>query len=421
MSEIRPEYPKPGTRAPRLRVADHAPPAPFESWSRSRIASWLADHDGVSTRAPQLLDGLCRMLVQERIPLLRVYCSLGDSHPQIRARGILWRRGQEIRESAFLARGPEQAEYNISPIKVIHDGAAAVRRRLCDGDPMDFPILQEVKAEGATDYLAMAIPFADGSRHFISWTTDQKGGFTPHQLERLLDLMPLIGLRLELDHARLTTQTLLTTYLGPEAARRVARGTIRRYECEMIKAIVLYCDLRGFTAMADSLPPDTVVRVLSRYYEAVAEPIRHFGGDIIKMIGDGVLAIFPLSNDAHQARIDHTACGAAAAVRRARAALYEVCTEEIASNVEPLRAGFALHAGEVFFGNVGSTDRLDFTVIGPAVNEAVRAEALTKELGVSVITTEAFAGLECTVGLRSLGRHALRGVREPKELFTLTD
>jgi len=400
--------------------APGAPLAPFRSWSRSRIASWLADHDGMASNAGTLVDGLCQLLLEHGIPLWRVSLSLRDSHPQIAARGIIWRRDQGFEEHDFLMNDVRGELYAASPVKVIHDGAAAVRRRLCDtGCAMDFPVLHELKAEGATDYLAMAVPFSDGSRHFISWTTDREGGFSTDQLEHLVDLMPLIGLRLELDHARLTTRTLLTTYLGPEAAQRVTRGTIRRFEYEMINAIILFCDLRGFTAMADTLPPSIVVRVLSNYYETVAEPIRYFGGDIIKMIGDGVLAIFPLPADVPKDRLDRTACGAAAAVRRALAALESVTVEDLPQNMRPLRAGFALHAGEVFFGNIGSTDRLDFTVIGPAVNEAVRVEALCKELGVSVITTEAFASLECTVGLRSLGRHQLRGVRRPKELFTL--
>lgn len=395
-------------------------PVPFRSWSHSLIASWLADHDGITRSAGELIEGLCRLLLGHGVPLMRVSLSLRDSHPQIAARGIIWYRDRGTEERDFLMNDARGDMYASSPVKVIHEGAAAVRRRLCDdGCPMDFPVLHELKAEGATDYLAMALPFTDGSRHFISWTTGREGGFSNEQLEHLIDLMPLIGLRLELDHARLTTRTLLTTYMGPEVAQRVARGTIRRFDYEMINAVILFSDLRGFTGMADTLSPDTVVRVLSSYYETVAEPIRYFGGDIIKMIGDGVLSIFPLRADAPKERIDRTACGAAAAVRRAMAALDAVAVDGLPPEFGPLKAGFALHAGEVFFGNIGSTDRLDFTVIGPAVNEAVRAEALCKELGVSVITTEAFAGLECTVGLRSLGRHCLRGVREEKELFTL--
>ncbi|MFW6027218.1 MAG: adenylate/guanylate cyclase domain-containing protein [bacterium] len=416
MAEIRDEHVPPGAAAPPAGT----PLAPFRSWSRSRIASWLADHNGVASSAGTLIEGLCGQLLEHGVPLWRVSLALRDSHPQISARGISWYRGRGIEEQDFLVNDATGEIYDASPVKVVHEGAAAVRRRLCDEtSPMDFPVLHELKEEGATDYLAMALPFSDGSRHFISWATDREGGFTTGQLEHLIDLMPLIGLRLELDHARLTTRTLLTTYLGPEAAQRVARGTIRRFDYEMINAVILFADLRGFTEMADTLPPRTVVRVLSDYYETVAEPVRYFGGDIIKMIGDGVLAIFPLSADAPRERIDRTACGAAAAVRRALASLDAVLIEELPPPMRTLRAGFALHAGEVFFGNIGSTDRLDFTVVGPAVNEAVRAEALCKELGVPVITTEAFAGLECTVGLRSLGRHRLRGVREPKELFTL--
>ncbi len=328
---------------------------PFRSWSRSRIASWLADHDGVTSSAGTLIEGLCALLQEHGVPLWRVSLALRDSHPQIAARGVVWYREQGTKEQDVLVNDASGEMYATSPVKVIHDGAAAVRRRLCEETcPMDFPVLHELKAAGGTDYLAMALPFSDGSRHFISWATDSDGGFTADQLEHLVDLMPLIGLRLELDHARLTTRTLLTTYLGPEAAQRVARGTIRRFDYEMINAVILYSDLRGFTVMADTLSPSTVVRVLSDYYETVAEPVRYFGGDIIKMIGDGVLAIFPLAADAPRERIDRTACGAAAAVRRAMSALDAVLIEDLPPHMRTLRAGFSLHAGEVFFGNIGS-------------------------------------------------------------------
>jgi adenylate cyclase len=363
--------------------------------------------------------------VAQGFPLLRVGLSLGDVHPQLAARTYSWRRGQPIEEIERHLAASNTDTYLLSPVRVIREGADALRRRLDRGpEQLDFPILTELKAAGATDYVAMALRFADGSRHFLSWATDRPGGFTSAQLAELYDLLPLIGLRIELDHARAVTQTLLTTYLGRDAAKRISRGTIRRGEAERIDAIIMFSDVRGFTRLADTLPPEDAVAVLSAYYDAVAGAVKDFGGDIVKLLGDGLLAIYPLTPEAGEervgkARVDHVACGAVAAVRRARQALEDMTPADLPDGAWPLRAGFALHAGPVIFGNVGSSDRLDFTVVGPAVNEVTRVEELTKSLGFPVLVTEAFAALECPTPLTSLGFHALRGVSEPKELFTL--
>lgn len=392
------------------------------SWARNRLAVWLADHGGRAFTPTDLLTELCTALSEEGIPLFRVGMSLNDYHPQLAARSFIWQRGAGTEEIERQLTTRASPQYLASPVKVIHDGASGLRRRLDIERPLiDFPILDELKAEGATDYVAMALPFADGSRHFISWATDAPGGFKSRQLQRLYDLMPLLSLRLELDHARGATKTLLTTYLGNDAARRIIGGRIRRGQAERINAILLFADLRGFTALADTLPPDDVVRLLSEYYECVAAPVAAFGGDIVKMMGDGILAIFPIPEDVPKARVEHIACGAVAATKRAKACLEGLPPERLPQGAWPLRAGFALHAGPITFGNVGSLNRLDYTIVGPAVNEVHRVEQLTKVLGHSVLVTEPFARIRCSVSLTSLGFHALRGVREPKELFTVAE
>jgi adenylate cyclase len=416
----------PESKAPRKRSGDTAGTTPLHgTWSKCAVASWLADHRGRSLPAGELLSELCARLAEEGIPMMRVNLALRDYHPQIAARTFTWRRedalaGRSVEEVARYLANREEQGYLESPVRVIYEGAEGLRRHLCrDDSQLDFPILRELKEEGATDYVAMSLVFADGTRHFLSWATDQPGGFTSGQLSRLYDLMPLIGLRIELDHARLATRTLLTTYLGQDAAQRVLAGHIRRGEMEEIEAVLLFADLRGFTRLVETSPPEEVIRILSIYYEAVAEPVRRHGGDIVKMIGDGILALFPISSRTQGADTS-AACGAAAAVREGLASL-AVLDDEHMPNGHGLHAGFALHAGRVAFGNVGSLDRLDYTVIGPAVNEVTRVEALTKTLNLPVLVTASYAALNCPVELVSMGFHALRGVRQPKELFTLAD
>ncbi len=390
-------------------------------WSRHELASWLADHAGLAMRPTELISTLCERLVSAGFPVFRVYATLRDLHPQIMARTFVWQRGEACQEIDRFFDEINSRAYLESPVYALNQtGASGFRQRLdVPGEKLPYPVLYEIQAAGATDYVAMPLQFTDGSRHFWSWSTDAPGGFTTDQLTFLYDLMPLICLRLELENSQHVMQHLLETYLGADAARRVIGGSIHRGEGEEIDAIVFFSDLRGFTRLADSSEPRDVVKVLSAYYESVATPVQERGGDVLKLVGDGLLAIFPLKQDESDA--DSMGCRAVSAARDATKRLSAVGSEHLPDGVAELRAGIALHKGKVTYGNVGAQDRLDFTVIGPAVNEAVRVEQLSKRLEKPVLVTSAFANLDCTTDLLSLGFHALRGVREPKEIFTLID
>ena len=392
------------------------------TWAKLPVAAWLADHRGGQITANEMFEGFCQHLVDGGIPISRVSLSLRDAHPQIAARGFYWKRDIGIEIMSFDFSDIENPAYLESPIKVIHDGAAGLRCRLTGPNAnMDYPMLDEIKAEGGTDYVAMPLCFSDGSRHFVSLATDRPNGFTTYELQCLDELIPLFSLRIEIEHARYSANILMQTYLGHEAAKRVGSGLIRRGDGESIEAIVLFCDLRGFTRLVELNTPAEVIRTLSLYYEAVAGPVEEFGGDIIKMMGDGILVIFPMEEGADQYTCNRLACGAVAAVNKSIANLNSMGADDLPGQISQLRAGFALHFGEITFGNIGSLDRLDFTVIGPAVNQAVRAENLTKQLQLPLVTTDSFAGLDTTIALRSLGFHVLRGVPEPVEIFTLDE
>lgn len=400
-----------------------APPEPrLPSWTTSTLVAWLADHRGHSRPTIQLFNELCQRLVAEGIPLWRANVSLNDHHPEVAARSIVWKVDEAPQETAFPQSARLSEQYFQSPIKQIHGGVSKVRRRLdVPGAQLDFPILTEFQDQGATDYVALPLAFSDGSRHFISWVTKQPGGFTDVELRRLGDLMPLICLRIELEHSYTVRRQLLTTYLGRRAAQRVIGGTIRRNQVEAIEAVILYCDLRDFSALTDRFGADTVVTLLAEYYGAVVPPIEDNGGDVIKMIGDGLLAIFPIDQTLDPIFRDVIACEAVAAAKRGLERLAEIPQDRLPEGAGPLKAGVALHCGTVTFGNVGAEDRLDFTVIGPAVNEAHRVEELTKTLRHPILTTAAFATLRCSVRLGSLGYFNLRGISEPKEVFRILE
>ena len=388
--------------------------------TEATIARWLLDHGGAAWQDETLFMSLCQKLQKVGLNLHMASLILGDAHPQVRGRAMRWRPGAELEVVDFPYQREESQEYLRSPIKVIHDGAQAVRQRLDRANaPFDHEIFDDLAAEGATDYVAMALPFTDGSRHFVSWVSARDGGFSTGDLALLDRLMPMIALRIELAHSRRLTKTLLRTYLGTYAAERIESGQIRRSEGETMKAIIVFADLRSFTRMTDTLSPSDLIDVLGTYYEAVTEPLAYFGGDINKLIGDGLLALFPIPEEAAPGRLDRIACGAITGVKHAIERLANIPPTELPVGLDMLNAGFGVHVGDVTFGNVGSRDRLDFTVIGPAVNEASRVQILTKNLERPLLTTAAFAELQCSVELESLGSHVLRGFREPKEIYAV--
>lgn len=397
----------------------HPPQTIHQSGPEAHLRAWLLDHGGTPWTDEQFVSGFCRELQESGFGIFRVMIALSDAHPQVWGRIVIWRDDQEVQVVNESYENYRNEEYLQGPMPVIHGGAAAIRRRLTGNHVQrDFPIVPWLESLGATDYVAMALPFSDGSRHFMSFATKRPGGFSFDDLATLDSLMPLVALRIEISHARRLNSTLLRTYLGSQAAQRVEGGRIRRAEGEVLGAIVAFADLRGFTRLTNRLSPHDVITVLSHYYEAVAEPLEKRGADINKLIGDGMLALFPIESQ-EPVYLTALATSAIQAVREAHERLVAIAPEALPQGVDKLRAGFALHVGEVTFGNVGSKSRLDFTMIGPAVNEAQRVQLLTKSLGRTLLLSKAFAALPCCVAFEHVGRHELAGFPEPKEIFAL--
>lgn len=393
-------------------------PTPEAAAARQALLLWAANHGGHRVPLLDLITQLGEHLVAAGLPMWRVTCTLSDYHPEVVGRQYNWVRD----------RGPEQVDrrftprisdaYVSSPIRVIREGAAALRRRLAGPTAQrDFPVLNELATEGATDYAAMALTFSDGTRHFMAFATDVEAGFRDDELAFLESILPELSLRIEVEHTRQLADQVVRVYLGSYAAPRVISGEVRRVRGESIDAIVLAVDMRGFTTITDTLDADATFATLSVYYDTVSGPVIEAGGDVVKMIADGILAVFPLPHGADAATRSALAQQASAAVREAAASLAALAPEDLPDGAWPLRAGFALHFGEITFGNVGSRARLDFTLIGPAVNEAFRIEAMTKILGKPILLSAPFAAL-VDEDVVSLGFHPLKGVREPKEIFT---
>lgn len=373
------------------------------------LVQWLLAVDTRRLGTAAVLEQLCARLNESGLALRRVNTSERTLHPEVYVRTFLWVRGEGVetivREREILG----EASFRASPLVELERGGDELRRRLTGPDAqLDYPICSDLAAEGYTDYFLQRLDFQrEGT--FVSWATDAPGGFSAEHLALLRAVRPALALVIELSSAYFATESLLEVYLGANAAREVLSGAVTRGTSTRLRAALFFCDLRGFTSLADRQAPAELIALLDRYLERVVDAVAAHGGEVLKFIGDAVLAIFAVDG------APDDAC------RRALAAARDASSGPplIRPDGEPLRFGIALHLGEVSYGNIGGRSRLDFTVIGAAVNEASRVEALCKELGCDILVTADFAAACPDAPLRSLGRHPLRGVAEPAELFTL--
>ena len=315
-------------------------------------------------------------VVQAGLPVWRFYTGLQLIHPQLQAMGYAWRRGQHV-EAIARAYGIQLTSAYI-------------------GSP-----IQEVREQG----------------HAVRYRLDRQGGFSDADIEDLTRLVDMIGAIMEMHIEHGVADTVANTYLGRQISERVLNGAIRRGEGEEIRAVLWFSDMRDFTGLNERLPPDQVLELLNNYFQLVGDALSSHGGEILKFIGDGVMGYFPAEDALFLPMVTAAALGAA----RQLITDVEAANEARATGgAEPLRFGIGLHVGDVTFGNIGTEDRLDFTVIGSAVNRASRLEGLTKALGVKVCASAEF-NENCPQPMKSLGVHRLRGVPKPVEIFTLPD
>ena len=380
--------------------------------------------------AYELFDGYCQRLVIDGVELWRAHLAMETLHPQWSGYGYTWRRDlNAIEPEQYVHGSTEDADFLGSPFNELIVRAQAgeenpsMRRRVEQDDQRDFPVLVEFFAAGATDYLAYLFAFGKGGDRsqgtgiVYSFVTDRRGGFSDDATTLLQATLPGLSLAMKAHAGYVIASGLLGTYLGEDAGRRVHAGSIMRGSVDTLRAVIWYADIRGFTTVSDSAPGPVVVELLNEVFEILTASLRVHGGQVLKFIGDGMLAVFSFEERDRAETCRHALDAAIEAMRN----IDEMNKARAAAGDPVASVDLALHLGEVLYGNVGATDRLDFTVIGPAVNEVARIEALCEPLGRPVLVSAEFvAGI---VGaddrLESLGRHALRGIREPKEIFAL--
>ena len=376
-----------------------------------QIARWLIADARLTLEPLPLIDGFCQRLIKLGVPLWRLRAGQRLANPLASAWGVIWTRdGSGTHEYVVPRTLLSTDSFYGSPFEYVVGSRRSFRRRLTDLHPEhDHQVLQEMAAAGGTDYLALPLEYGDGSVQGLSLVADGEAGFADWHLEIIEELRHPLAAALEPTAMRRSTASLLRTYLGDGPADAVLAGAIMRGDRRRIEAAILFCDLRDFTAMSARLSEAALFAALDRYFEAVVEAVQHEGGDVLKFLGDGILAIFPVE----EAGSDAIACQAALrAVERARLA--------VASGSAPdgpaLAFTSALHLGDVAYGNIGSPERLDFTVLGPAVNLVSRLEALAKQQNRAVLCSAAFAAA-LGAQVRLLGRFPLRGFADAQEVY----
>ena len=375
------------------------------------LIAWLVGGCRSAADNAAVVTGLCERLVACGVPLARGALFIRTLHPEIMGRRLLWKAGEGTVISDAPFEYMQDPGYLNSPIVRVYETGRGLRRKLNDpACPNDFGILDELRAQGLTDYVVAPIVFSNGDTHVSTWCSAAPEGFSDRAIEILKAIEDPLARIVEVRGLRRVAENLLDTYVGGQAGARILAGQIRRGDIETIRAAIWLSDMRGFTARADRMKPEDLIALLNRYFDCQVPIIRKQSGEVLKFMGDGLLAIFPV-----QTSVTAVCNRALTAARKVEA---EIAAADWGGLEAPggVKFGVALHVGEVLYGNVGSTNRLDFTCIGPAVNLAARIEALSGEIGRTILASAEFAA-SCGDRMAPLGAFALKGVAAEQVVY----
>jgi adenylate cyclase len=378
-----------------------------------QVLDWLAGGALSGAQSQDVLAELCERMVACGIPLWRVAVFVTTLHPDVMGRRFLWQAESGVTTSEALHEIKETDDFRQSPFSTVYATRVPLRRRLADKDcELDFGVLRDLLDQGGTDYAAFPLLFTDGSIHVATFATRQPGGFTAAQFSALESVIHPLARVAEIRALRRTAGNLIDTYVGHQTGERILAGKIRRGYVEAIRAAVWLSDMRGFTALSERSPPQAVIERLNVYFGCQVPAILEHGGEVLKFMGDGLLAIFPIEDGQDAGSVCRRALDCARAFRARIAALPRQ------EDGDAIRFAVALHVGDVMYGNIGGGNRLDFTCIGPAVNLAARMEKVAAKLGEAVVASAEFTGY-CPEQFRPLGEHTVAGFAAPQPVFGL--
>ena len=392
-----------------------------------RLTDWIVRSGLAGAQETDLLREFCERCNAAGLPIVRSLAIIDTLHPVHEGTVFRW-RNDNVEEEATIqygrtTEGAAADSWQRSPFyHLLQSGGEELRRRLAFGEAADFPIIQEMKDAGHTDYIVFVHRFASGAAIgemdcvYSGWSTRDPEGFSEASIAALRRLVPALGLAIKSAALAKVAGNLVEVYLGRDAGRRVLEGRIQRGVADRIEAALWFSDLRSFTTITDTASPGEIIPLLNDYAEAVITAIHEAGGDVLKLIGDGTLALFRADDPSD-------ACRRALRAEELMRERVKELNEKRRAEERPITSVYVgLHIGEVFYGNIGSVDRLDFTVVGPAVNETSRIASMCRSVDRPVLISSTFA--DCLpdterARLVSVGRFALRGVGQAKELFTL--
>lgn len=374
----------------------------------------------------ELLASLSERLVAADLPLWRTTLHVPSLHPRLFSVGFVWHQGQAQAVEQPREYGIQRTDaYLRSPVRVVYEEGRSLRLR-CDGEKSSahnqYPLIAELAKQGATEYAIFPLPRLSGSPAAFSMSTRSPGGFSEAEIAFIERILAAVAAVVDIRSSMSIAQTLMDTYVGAGVRARVLRGQVRRGAFETIEAVVWYADLRDFTAISESAGPEELITLLNGWADRMVPPVEAHGGEVIKFMGDGMLAIFPIEPGEEKTSGSRQAvCGAALlAAKDALANMSRWNSERAAGGQGPLKFGLALHVGSVTYGNVGAPHRLDFTAIGSTVNLVARLEKLSRDLGQSLLVSEEFAA-DCGCPMKPLGRFELRGVARPVTVYGLKE
>jgi len=378
----------------------------------AQINGWLIRDARFLPGNREVLEQFCQRVAAAGIPIDRVSLHQRALHQQYRGVARFWQPGQPIDERFFDHGIEKTAAYLKNPVRPVIEEGKTFEWRLDGNAELPFPVLGELRDEGYTHYAIAPLVYAVGMTNAFSWATKHPGGFSAAEMRFFHDILPAYAAVAELKALRRFIGGILTTYVGAEAGKLILDGQVQRGDVHAITAALMLVDLRDFTTLSDRLSSRAVVRTLNQYFDCVMPPVKAHGGEVVEIMGDGVLAIF------HQGPGHSAAEACESALAAATSGLAALVARNRQHPATPLHAGVALHYGTVSYGNIGSGDRLDFTVIGPDVNLTSRIERLCRELDRSLIMSEAFADT-LRRPMWEIGHFELRGFAKMQRLFEL--
>ena len=388
-----------------------------------QITDWAVGQALCEVDMERLFVGVCDRLSEAGIPIRRAHLAVRTLHPLVGAVSFRWWRGAAPEQMSHLHSVEPSQEWEQSPLKRLEDsGVNELRMSLEDesGEWRDIPLLVDLRECCITDYYGRLSLFGSETRArreqdgmLVSWATDRPGGFDEEDLAALRRVQDRLAVGVKMAKREQTALNVLTAYLGANAGRRVLEGQIQRGDGELLHAVIWYSDLRGSTPLAGQMGGAKFLALLNDYFECTAGAVLDHGGEVLRFIGDAVLAIFQVEGPGGDQRAARMAMAAA---KDAEKRLERLNEKRALRNEEPLDFGLALHVGEVLFGNVGVPERFDFTAVGPAVNEAARLEGLTKTLERRIVVSNAFSSL-LPLDWESLGETTLRGVETGRRVY----